>query len=118
VPRSGGWLSRQIRHTVPVADLVAGVADLVSEEPVTELRVVTLGVEDGAGEVGLVELSISDRLGKPPVVVLASDLEDPARHRHGDPVWSCPAPTHTYRRGPFVPGVTAWPAIPRTAGSS
>jgi hypothetical protein len=33
-----------------------------------------------------VELEVADRGGTPPVVGLAGDVEDPARHRDGDPV--------------------------------
>ena len=45
-----------------------------------------MGVEDGVGQVGLVEFAGADRGGEPAVVGLAGELEDPARHRDGDPV--------------------------------
>jgi hypothetical protein len=35
----------------PIAHLLAGLADFVGEEPVAELGVVAVGVEDGLGEV-------------------------------------------------------------------
>src|SRR3546814_4714311 len=35
---------------------------------------------------GVSELAVTHRLIDPPVVGLAGDLEDPARHRNGDPV--------------------------------
>src|SRR5215217_289380 len=34
---------------------------------------------------GLLQLERRDRLGQPPVVRLASDLQCPARHHHGNP---------------------------------
>ena len=63
-----------------------GVAGLVGQEPVAELWVVAVSVEQGVGPVGLLELGGGDRAGQPAVVGLASDLEHPARHRDGDPV--------------------------------
>ena len=65
---------------------MAGLADLIGEEPVAELGIVAVGVEDRVRQVRLVELGVGDRVGEPPVVGLASDPEDPARHRDGDPV--------------------------------
>jgi hypothetical protein len=38
-------LSRQIRHTVSVTHLVAGPADLIGKEPITELGVIPVRVE-------------------------------------------------------------------------
>ena len=64
----------------------AGVAGLVGEEPVAELRVVAVGVEQRVGPVGRLELGVGDRAGQPAVVGLAGELEHPARHRDGDPV--------------------------------
>jgi hypothetical protein len=68
------------------AHLEAGVSDLVGEEPIAELGIVTMRIEDGVGQKGLVPFAFRDRARKPPVIGLASDLEDPARHRDGDPV--------------------------------
>jgi hypothetical protein len=65
---------------------VARLAGLVGEEPVAELGVVAVGVEQHVGQVRGVELGVADRAGEPPVVGLAGELEDPARHRDGDPV--------------------------------
>ena len=70
----------RIRHRL------AGVAGFVNEEPVAELGVVAVGVEQRVGAVGLLELGVGDRTLEPAVVGLASDLEHPARHRDGDPV--------------------------------
>jgi Helix-turn-helix domain len=70
----------------PVAHLVAGLADLIRQEPIAELGIVAMRVEHSVRYVRLVELGVADRAGEPPVVGLTSDLEDPARHRDGDPV--------------------------------
>jgi hypothetical protein len=59
---------------------------LIDQEPVAELRVVAVGVEQCVGPVGPGQFTGGDRGGQPPVVGLAGDLEDPARHRDGDPV--------------------------------
>jgi hypothetical protein len=69
-----------------VRDLDARGADLVGEEPVAELEVVTMRVEHGVREPGLVEFSVGERLAEPPAVLLATELEDPAGHRDGDAV--------------------------------
>jgi hypothetical protein len=69
----------------PLRHQHAGVAGLVDQKPVTELRVVAVGVEQRVGPVGLLELGIGDRLLEPAVVGLAGQPEHPARHRHGHP---------------------------------
>jgi hypothetical protein len=65
---------------------LANVTGLVEEEPVPELWVVLVGVEQGAGPVSLLEVGIGHRSSEPAVVGLTRDLEDPARHRDGDTV--------------------------------
>ena len=70
----------------PLADFEPGIVDFVGQEPVAELRIVPVGVEDGVGQLRLVPLGVGDRVGQPAVVGLAGDLEHPARHRDGDPV--------------------------------
>jgi hypothetical protein len=45
-----------------------------------------MGVEQGVGPVSLLGLGVGDRTGKPAVIGLAGELEDPTRHRDGDPV--------------------------------
>src|SRR3546814_3137355 len=67
---------------------VAARADLISEEPVAELGVVAVCVEDRVRQMGFSELAVTHRLFEPPVVGLAGNLEDPARHRDGAPVRS------------------------------
>ena len=84
--RSTSRCREQIRHAVRSAIALAGVAGLVGQEPVAELRVVAVGVEQRVGPIRLVELGVGDRVGQPPVVGLAGELEHPARHRDGDPV--------------------------------
>jgi hypothetical protein len=65
---------------------MAGVADLVGQEAVAEFRVVAVRVEQRVGQVRLLELGVGDRGREPAVVGLASDLQHPARHRHGDSI--------------------------------
>lgn len=52
----------------------------------SELRVITVRVEQGVRAMRLIELPIRDRVRKPAVVGLTGELEDPARHHHGNPV--------------------------------
>lgn len=59
--------------------------DLVGQEAVAELGIIAVGVEDRVREEGLVELGRGHGLGQPGVVVLAVELEHPARHRHRHP---------------------------------
>jgi hypothetical protein len=70
----------------PVTPCMAGVSGFVGQQPVAVLRIIVVRVEQRVGEVGLVQLPSSDRGGEPAVVGLAGELEDPARHRDGDPV--------------------------------
>jgi hypothetical protein len=65
---------------------VADVAGFVGQQPVAELGVVVVGVEQRVGEVGLGQLTRADGSEEPAVVGLAGEVEDPARHRDGDPV--------------------------------
>ena len=51
-----------------------------------ELRVVDVRGVERVRPVGLGPFGVGDRVGEPPVVGLASDLQYPARHRDGDPV--------------------------------
>ena len=45
-----------------------------------------VGVEEGVGQIGLLELARCHGNSQPAVVVLADQLEHPARHRDGNPV--------------------------------
>jgi len=70
---------------------VVALADLIGKEPVPELGVVAVSVEDRVRAVGLVELAGGHGLVEPPVVGRASKAEYPTRHRDGDPVAGEPA---------------------------
>ena len=72
-------------HSAVTAGL-AGGAGLIGQQPVAELWVVGVGVEDRVRQVRLVKLAGADRTAKPPLVRLAGEGEDPARHRDGDAV--------------------------------
>jgi hypothetical protein len=56
---------------------MAGLADLIRDEPMAELGIVAMRVEHSVGYVRLVELGVADRAGEPPVVGLTSDLPGP-----------------------------------------
>lgn len=45
-----------------------------------------MGVEQGVGAIGLDAFDTGDGIDPPAVIGLAGELEDPARHRDGDPV--------------------------------
>ena len=61
------------------------VAGLVRQQPVPELRVVTVRVEQRVRAIRLHHLTRGDGVRQPPVVGLTGELEHPARHRHRDP---------------------------------
>jgi hypothetical protein len=74
---------------------VAGGGALIEQQPVAELGVLTVGIEDRVREFGLLELAVGDRAGEPGVVVagrargdsglhavLDVGLTDPLRDRH------------------------------------
>ena len=65
---------------------VAAVADLIGQEPIPELGIIAVRVEDRVRQPGLVELAVGEGRVQPPVVGGASKLEYPTRHRHGDPI--------------------------------
>lgn len=54
--------------------------------PIPELRVVPVCVEQRVRSVRRGQVGSGYGRLQPPVVLLAGDLEDPARHRDGDPV--------------------------------
>ena len=57
-----------------------------SEVPVSELRVITVGIKEGVGPIRLGDIGFGNRCFQPPVVGLAGELQNPARHRNGDSV--------------------------------
>lgn len=52
------------------------MADLVGQEPMPELRIITMRIEHGVRDPCFVELGVGDRLGQPTVESLATKLED------------------------------------------
>jgi len=64
----------------------ATAAELISQEPVSELRVIGMGIEDGVGGMRVGPFPLADRFGQPLVVGLTGEPEDPAGEFHGNPV--------------------------------
>lgn len=81
-----------------------GVGDLVEEEPVPELGVIAVGIEDRVGQVGLSQLGVGNRLRQPPVVRRATQSEhvkrDLGRHTARHEV--------SHERVEPFPGKLAW----------
>jgi len=71
---------RPLRHDL------ARVAGFVEEEPIAELRVVVVRVEQRVRTIRRDEFRIGDGVCRPPVAGLAGELERPARHRDGNTV--------------------------------
>lgn len=69
----------------PICHRFTGVAGLIGEEPVPELGVVPVRVEQRVRAIRFHHLATGDRVRQPPVVRLTSKLQYPTRHRHGDP---------------------------------
>jgi hypothetical protein len=63
-----------------------GPGGLVGQEPMPGLQVVVVGVEQHVRQTRLLELAGRDGRGEPAAVGLSCELQDPARHRDGDPV--------------------------------
>ena len=57
----------------------ATAAELISQEPESELRVIGMGIEDGVGGMRVGPFPLADRFGQPLVVGLTGEPEDPAR---------------------------------------
>jgi len=70
---------RPATHPPPCA------ACFVSEVSVTERRVVLMRVVEGVDPIRAEDVRVADRVIAPPVVGLSCELQDPARHRDGDP---------------------------------
>ena len=88
----------------PLTHLLASLRRFTDQEPVAELGVVAVGVQQGVGAVCLDQLGLGDLVFEPAVVGLAGELQDPQGHRDGDPV--CGELAHE-RVEPF-PGRFAW----------
>ncbi|MGL4297954.1 MAG: hypothetical protein ACRCW4_02645 [Candidatus Neomicrothrix subdominans] len=82
--------------------------DLIGQEPVTELGIIAVGVEDRIRQIRLVELGHSHRLDEPRVVVLAVELEHPARHRHRHPESGTAASELPHEGVEPFPGSCTW----------
>jgi hypothetical protein len=67
------------------ANDVAGSLELVGQEPVAELRVVVVGIDQGVGQVGVVQLALADGPSKPRVVRLGRVADTPQVNRTGTP---------------------------------
>ena len=70
----------------PIRHRLAHVAGFVSEEPISELRVVTVSIEQRVRPIRLLQLPPRHRITQPAVVGLASELQYPARHHDRNPV--------------------------------
>lgn len=69
-----------------VTDLKSLVAQLIAEEPVAELRIITMRVEDRVRGMRIGPFPLTDRGSEPLVVGLAGEPQDPARELHRYPV--------------------------------
>ena len=65
---------------------VAGVGEHVGDEAVAKDRVIEVRVDRSVGEVGVLEVAWRHGTAQPAVVVLGGELQDPTRHRDGEPV--------------------------------
>jgi hypothetical protein len=70
-------------HPVAAGHDAAG-GQLVSDEPVAELRIVVVDVDRGVDQVCVVPVPLTDRGGLPLVEGLLGEAEHPTGHRDGD----------------------------------
>ena len=70
----------------PLAHPLTHGLHFAGEEPVAELGIIQVGVEQGVRPIGLDQLGLGDLLFPPAVVRLAGELQDPQGHRDRDPV--------------------------------
>lgn len=61
-------------------------ACFVSQEPVAELGIIAVSIEQSIRPVCLDQLRLRHRISEPTVVVLTVQAQDPTRHRDKDPV--------------------------------
>lgn len=76
-------LTAQPRHPA-LADLVAGTLELIGDEPVAELGIIGVDVDDRIDQVSVVPIAVADRLGSPLVERLGREAEHPAGRPHRD----------------------------------
>jgi hypothetical protein len=69
-----------------LADVVTGSLELIGQEPVAELGVVGVGVDQGVGQVSVFEVTLADRVGQPGVERLPGVAQHPAGQPHRDPL--------------------------------
>lgn len=69
----------------PICHHLTDVTDLVSEETMPKLWVIMVGIKQRVRTLSLHDLTLGDWGGQPPIVGLASKLQNPTRHRHGNP---------------------------------
>ena len=79
-------LLRTDRPRGPPGHHLTCLGGLFVQVPIPELRVVPVCVEQRVRSVRRGQVGSGYGRLQPPVVLLAGDLEDPARHRDGDPV--------------------------------
>ncbi len=70
----------------PFAHLVTLSFELVGNEAIAELGIIGMDVDDGVGEMRIVEVPIADRVGLPLVEGLGGEAQHPAGHRLEPPV--------------------------------
>ena len=70
----------------PLTHHFARFSGFAGEEPVAELGIVTVRVEQGVRPIRLDQFRRGDLLFPPALVGLAGELQDPQGHRDGDPV--------------------------------
>jgi len=79
-----------LQRTQPVHPVLRGPVacglELVGDEPVAELGIVDVDVDDGVHEVRVVPIPLRHGVGTPLVEPLGREPQDPAGHRDGDPV--------------------------------
>jgi hypothetical protein len=63
---------------------MTGALELVGEEPVAELRVIGVRIDERVGDVGVLEVAPAHRSGEPGVVGLSRMTEHPAGQPHRD----------------------------------
>ena len=88
----------------PLTHLLTGLRGFADQEPIAELGVIEMGVQQGVGSVGLQQLGLGDLLVPPAIVGLAEELQDPQGHRDGDAV----SGELAHERVELFPGRFAW----------
>lgn len=69
----------------PLGDLVAAIAQLVGDQAIPELRVITMSVDRGVGRIGVDQVPLAHGSSHPGVVRLPGEPQHPAGHRDRHP---------------------------------